>query len=192
MSGTARRSASLAGFSMLPAKEPPRSGKDGDITGRISAPVVTEVVPVAPRTEPPQARPVPQSAAAKEPPPRAEEIVVYWERLRRGRPLPLIGELDRSLVGNAWPDSLIVLFDRDVAMPRISRLGANDGAIEYTPMVTDWILSRARQVAKRAARHEEVQSFPLEGMSARYRLFLLPLGMGNGAGDGVLCHLCRA
>ncbi len=127
-----------------------------------------------------------------EPPPRAEEIVVYWERVRRGRPLPPLADIDRSLVANAWPDSLIVLFDADPsAMPRISRLGASAGAIEYTPMVTDWILSRARNAARRAARHDEVQSFPVEGELPRYRLFLLPLGSPAGASDAVLCHLCR-
>ena len=182
MTGSARPSASLAGFTLRPAKGAPQNGKDGDITGRIVAPAA------APVARPP--RPAP--TLASEPPPRAEEIVVYWERLRRGRAVPPLAELDRSLVGNAWPDSLIVMFDRDAAMPRISRLGATDGAIEYTPMVTDWILSRARQAVRRAAKLEEVQSFPLEGTSARYRLFLLPLGMGNGATDGVLCHLCRA
>jgi hypothetical protein len=188
MTATARPSASLAGFALRPAKgAAAQSAKDGDITGRIAVPTV------APAAPPPPLKPAPSAAAsAKEPPPRAEEIVVYWERLRRGRALPPIAEVDRSLVGNAWPDSLIVMFDRDTAMPRISRLGDTDGAIEYTPMVTDWILTRARMAAKRAAKLEEVQTFPLEGASARYRLFLLPLGMGNGTSDGVLCHLCCA
>jgi len=177
---TAARPASLAGFSLRPANGAVQNGKGGDLTPRIAAPVVAPAPPPPP--------PPPRSSA--EPPPRAEEIVVYWERLRRGRAVPPIAELDRSLVANAWPDSLIVMFDRDAAMPRISRLGATDGAIEYTPMVTDWILSRARQAAKRATKLDEVQNFPLEGESARYRLFLLPLGMANG--EGVLCHLCRA
>ena len=153
-------------------------------------PVEPAVPALAPTPTPSPVRPA--AAPANEPPPRAEEIVVYWERLRRGRAVPPIAELDRSLVGNAWPDSLIVMFDRDTGTPRISRLGATDGAIEYTPMVTDWILTRARQAAKRLAKHEEVQSFPLQDESARYRLFLLPLGMGSGSTEGVLCHLCRA
>jgi len=182
MSGV-RPTASLAkvGVSRR-AKEAPAAQKDGDITGQINVEPMTASAPAP--------KPAAPSAAVAEPPPRAEEIVVYWERLRRGRAVPPIAELDRSLVANAWPDSLIVMFDRDAAMPRISRLGATDGAIEYTPMVTDWILSRARQAAKRATKLDEVQNFPLEGESARYRLFLLPLGMANG--EGVLCHLCRA
>jgi hypothetical protein len=185
MSGQARTSASPAGFDMRRANGKARRAKDGDITGRIVAPVAAP---------PPQAAPVaPEPApAAAEPPPRPEEIVVYWERLRRGRPLPPLADLDRALVGKGWPDSLIVIFDDEAtAMPRISRLGANDGAIEYTPMVTDWILTRARQASRRATKLDEVQSFPLDGESPSYRLFLLPLGTGTGASEGVLCHLCR-
>jgi hypothetical protein len=193
MTAVARPLASLSGFSLRATKDAPKSLKGGDITGRIASPLVTPEEPLpAPVPQPAPVAASAQRAPADEPPPRAEEIVVYWERLRRGRPVPPIAELDRALVGNAWPGSLVVVFERDAAMPRISRLGATDGAIEYTPMVTDWILSRARQAAKRAARHDEVQSFPLEGSSARYRLFLLPLGMGNGTTEGVLCHLCVA
>ena len=76
-------------------------------------------------------------------------------------------------------------------MPRISRLGATDGEIEYTPMVTDWILTRARQSAQRAQKFDEVQDFPMGGDRPRYRLISLPLGVANVASDGVLCHLCR-
>jgi hypothetical protein len=182
MTGIARPSASLAGLALRPGKSASQSAKDGDITDRIVASTAAQPTPPPP----------PRRAPASEPPPRSEEIVVYWERLRRGRAVPPIAELDRSLVGNAWPDSLIVMFDRDAMMPRISRLGATDGEIEYTPMVTDWILSRARQAARRAEKLEEVQTFPLEGASARYRLFLLPLAMDANAAGGVLCHLCRA
>ena len=186
MSGQARGSASLAGFDMRRASGKARRDKDGDLTGRVAAP-------------PPQAAPTPApapasatAAAAAEPPPRPEEIVVYWERLRRGRTLPPLADLDRALVAKGWPDSLIVIFNDDSsAMPRISRLGATDGAIEYTPMVTDWILTRARQASRRATKLDEVQSFPLDGEAPHYRLFLLPLGKGAGASDGVLCHLCR-
>jgi len=173
--------ASLANFSLRGKKATLPRQKSGDITTRIAA--APPPVPEAP---------TPALAKSSEPPPRAEEIVVYWERVRRGRSLPPLDDIDRSLVANAWPDSLIVLFDHDPSvMPRISRLGASAGAIEYTPMVTDWILSRARHAARRAARHDEVQSFPVEGDVPRYRLFLLPLGTPTGASDAVLCHLCR-
>lgn len=179
MSAPAREAASLADYcGVKRVNGKARRDKDGDITGRIAA----APLPVAPASA---------AAPAAEPPPRPEEIVLYWERLRRGRPLPPLAELDRALVAKAWPDSLIVIFDDDSAMPRISRLGATDGAIEYTPMVTDWILTRARLASRRGAKLDEMQTFPMNGESPRYRLFVLPLGLGSGAGDGVLCHLCR-
>jgi hypothetical protein len=187
MSETPSPTASLANFSLRGKKPGLRHNKGGDLTERIA--VAPAPAPAAsPAPTPPPSRP----PASAEPPPRSEEIVVYWERVRRGRPLPPLADIDRSLVANAWPDSLIVLFDQDpAAMPRISRLGESAGEIEYTPMVTDWILSRARHAAKRAARHDETQSFPIEGDVPRYRLFLLPLGSQSGGSEAVLCHLCR-
>jgi hypothetical protein len=179
MTAPALPTASLAEFGPKRARGTARREKDGDITARVTA-------------APLPAAPAPAVAAAAEPPPRAEEIVVYWERLRRSRPLPPLAELDRALVAKGWPDSLVVIFDDDSAMPRISRLGATDGAVEYTPMVTDWILTRARQASRRGTKLDEVQNFPMvDGESPRYRLFLLPLGMSSGGGGGVLCHLCR-
>lgn len=157
--------------------------KGGDITGSLAAAVPPANVPEPP---PPAARPL-------EVPARAEEIMLYWERLRRGRPFPPLSDVDRGMVGASWPDSLIVAFEGgDMGLPRISRLGATDGAIEYTPMVTDWILTRARHAARRSTKLDEVQSFPIEGDTPRYRLLLMPLGASNGASDCVLCHLCRA
>lgn len=174
--GVARRASQAASQAAAP-------DKGGDITDHLAAAVPPANPPEPP---PPAARPV-------EVPARAEEIVVYWERLRRGRPFPPLTDIDRGLVGSSWPDSLIVAFEGgDMAMPRISRLGATDGAIEYTPMVTDWILTRARHAARRATKLDEVQNFPIEGETPRYRLLLLPLGASNGASDCVLCHLCRA
>ena len=169
--------ATLMGLALKP-KRAARRGQDGELTARADP---------TPNPAPPAAAPPPPPQAAAEPPPRPEEIVVYWERLRRGRPLPALAELDRALVAKAWPDSLIVVFDQE-ALPRISRLGATNGEIEYTPMVTDWILTQARQAARRGTKLDELQSFPLAGESARYRLFLLPFGQG----ESVLCHLCLA
>lgn len=188
MSKSPRSTASLSDIAVARrASQPPAPAvapeKGGDITDHLAAAVPPANLPEPP---PPATRPV-------ELPARAEEIVVYWERLRRGRPFPPLTDVDRGLVGSSWPDSLIVAFEGgDMAMPRISRLGATDGAIEYTPMVTDWILTRARHAARRATKLDEVQSFPIEGDTPRYRLLLLPLAASNGASDCVLCHLCRA
>jgi hypothetical protein len=207
MSKNSRSTASLSAITVTRRAVPPPESvpvaaaeKNGDITEDLAIAVPPAIAPEPPPPPPlrqpatPHAAPPQQSATLPtELPARAEEIVVYWERLRRGRPFPALSEVDRSLVGNAWPDSLIVAFEGgDMAMPRISRLGATDGDIEYTPMVTDWILTRARHAARRAIKLDEVQSFPMENDTPHYRLLLMPLGAGNGASDCVLCHLCRA
>ena len=167
------RVASLADFGVRSASSPEKPAKTGDITETVNRPTLVDPQPP---TQP------------KEDAPSSEDIVVYWERLRRGRPMPPLNDIDRGIVAK-WPDSLLVLFDcESPAMPRVSRLGAADGAIEYTPMVTDWILSRARHAQVSARQQVEVQSFPRTG---RYRLFALPLA-ANGGSSGVLCHLCRA
>jgi hypothetical protein len=180
--------ASLVGISVRRPKNRPRREKSGDLTERIAKAPAAPTPPL-----PTPAVPAPHAAKhANEPPPRAEEIVVYWERLRRGRALPPLADVDRNVVANGWPDSLVVVFDDDPsAMPRISRLGATDGAIEYTPMVTDWILTCARHSAQRAQKLDEVQDFPMDGDRPRYRLISLPLGVSPGPSEGVLCHLCR-
>jgi len=190
MSKTSRATASLSDIIArrpTPAPAPVAAPeKGGDITDDLAASIPPAIAPEPP---PPQPAPV----HPPDTPARAEEIVVYWERLRRGRPFPPLSDVDRGLVGSSWPDSLIVAFEGgDMAMPRISRLGATDGTIEYTPMVTDWILTRARHAARRATKLDEVESFPIEGDTPRYRLLLMPLGSSNGASDCVLCHLCRA
>jgi hypothetical protein len=172
-------------------------------------PVVAPIPAPAPvRAAPPEpvAAPTPVAAPAPvvTPAPPAREtlaalphgdegIVVYWNRLRAGRAVPPLDALDRGFVAQAWSDNLLVAFEgNESAMPRITRLGETNGDIEYTPMVTDWIMSRARQSARRGASFDEAQDFPMDGESPRYRLFLLPFGMRDGAGsDCVLCHLCR-
>jgi hypothetical protein len=184
MSSVPRPIASLAGVTLARrANAPPASEKSGDITGNLAA-----SLPPPPAFEEP-----PPPAYPAEPLARAEEIVVYWERLRRGRPLPPLVELDRGLVGNSWPDSLIVAFEGgNMSLPRISRLGATNGVIEYEPMVTEWILSRARHAVRRAMKLDEVQSFPMAGDTPHYRMLLLPFGTGAGVSDSVLCHLSLA
>ncbi len=185
MSTAKRSTASLTDLVVVRHVEPPSApDKSGDITGSLAA-AVPPAIPPEPSPPPPIVRAAVSLA-------RAEEIVIYWERLRRGRPFPVLADLDRGLVGNSWPGSLIVAFDGGAAMPRISRLGADDGAIEYTPMVTDWILSRARHAARRAVKVDETQSFPIDGNAPRYRMLVLPFAMVQDVSDCALCHLCPA
>jgi len=199
--------------------EPPaatRPEKAGDLTAQLSAPAAAapaieferpiaaeEMPPVTPLRAEPPATPLAVIAAATdrprdETPPLRDrasywDFVDYWDRLRGGQGLPLLTMLDRELVAGSWPDSMIVSYAGGAAaMPQIARLSQPTGAIEYTPMVTDWIISCARQVARQGEAMEDEQEFPLARGSAGYRLLLLPFATPEGKSDHVLCHLSPA
>jgi len=218
MSDVSAPIASLTGVAVKRRSKPEDFiGKPGFIAEVIPTPApapdplpVRAFAPLAPVEAAPAPAPIVAPApvmasapvVAPAPPPREtpaalphgdEGIVVYWNRLRGSRAVPPLDALDRGFVAQAWSDNLLVAFEgSESAMPRITRLGETNGDIEYTPMVTDWIMTRARQSARRGAPFDEAQDFPMDGEHPRYRLFLLPFGMRDGAGsDCVLCHLCR-
>ena len=195
------------------------SNKAGDITAHLR-PQTASPPPAAPLPPPPidqapapiaaittateiDRAPTPQPAhpalAEIQPPaaptkgPEYWEFIDYWNRLRRDRPLPALTLLDRELVSDCWPDSLMVTYVTvDAPMPQIARLSKATGEIEYTPMVTDWIISCAREVARHGEAMEDEQEFPLAGGTTGYRLLLLPFAGAQGDSDHVLCHLSRA
>jgi hypothetical protein len=193
--------------------------KPGDITSQLAAPmpvpalafaveppVVVDLLPPAPQPLLPAAAPLLAPAPTREarstdrdsPPVRERagywDLVDYWDRLRRGSRLPVLAMLDRELVAGSWPDSLIVSYTADNrAMPQVARLSKPTGEIEYTPMVTDWIICCAREVARHGEAMEDEQEFPLARGTAGYRLLLLPFASAEASkSDHVLCHLTRA
>jgi hypothetical protein len=156
-----------------------------------AAPTEIECAP----TSPPDclARSAVQAAEAPIKGPEYWEFIDYWNRLRRDRPVPALTLLDRELVADSWPDSLMVTYTTiDAPMPQIARLSKPTGEIEYTPMVTDWIISCARHVARSGEAMEDEQEFPLASGGTGYRLLLLPFAGAQGESDHVLCHLSRA
>jgi hypothetical protein len=188
--------------------------KPGDITSQLAAPmpvptlafaaepaVVADLLPPPPQPLLPAAAPLLALAPARadrDPPVRERagywDLVDYWDRLRCGSRLPVLALLDRELVAGSWPDSLIVSYSaEDRAMPQVARLSKPTGEIEYTPMVTDWIICCAREVARHGEAMEDEQEFPLARGTAGYRLLLLPFASAAaGKSDHVLCHLSRA
>jgi hypothetical protein len=185
-----------------PAPPPPAPAVAAPAPEPQAAPAPTAAAPVPTPPAPAAWAPVPQPPApvapvSVEPAPvvqhGTEGILVYWQRLRGPRQFPALDSIDRGFIAQAWPDSLLVAFEPDdTALPRISRLGKGDSAIEYTTMVTNWILSRARQAARHGEALDEAQRFPTDAGNERYRLLLLPLGGRDGGSDCVLCHLSLA
>ncbi len=125
----------------------------------------------------------------------ADDILEYWDALRGAQDLPALKDLDRGRVAATWPNTVLLAFPALEEPARITRVGDNNGDVEYTAMVTDWILTRGRNSAKRGQPMEEEQRFPVSGGGrARYRLLMLPFSGENGSpkSEHVLCHITRA
>lgn len=164
---------------------------DTQVTAEVE--IIRPPAPIALIPPPPQPQPERDASAQPQDRPRYWDFVDYWDRLRRGYRLPPLSMLDRELVAGSWPDSLIVSYSaNNTAMPQIARLSKTTGEIEYTPMVTDWIISCAREVARYGEAMEDEQQFPLTRGVAGYRLLLLPFASTEGKSEYVLCHLSRA
>ena len=150
--------------------------------------------------------PMPEAAPLEEPgpvdaPPHAAQatpemgsgpdILDYWDSLRGARNFPALDDLDRAHVGATWPNTVLVTLGQS-ELPRMTRIGENNGEIDYTAGVIDWIVARARTSARRGEPMEEEQRFVVSTGNARYRLLLLPFGSYGLACDHVLCQLARA
>jgi hypothetical protein len=145
--------------------------------------LVAETPAPAEKTEAPAERP---SAAA--PPTTIDQIIDYWDNLRGGKPVPPLDALDRGLVRRSWPNCMLVAYG---GAPKLTRIGEENGDIEYLEMVIHWILSRGQIAASRGEPMEEEKRFPVTGGNARYQLLLLPLANAEGKSEHVLCHLLR-
>lgn len=122
-----------------------------------------------------------------------DDLIYYWDELRAGRELPLFSNLDRTRIAISWPDTVMVNYDVDrAAVPQIARLSRLTGVVEFTSMVTDWILSCSRQVARIGKAMETSRDFDGAQSARSYHMLLLPFANSGGASDHVLCHLSCA
>lgn len=161
----------------------------------------------APLPEPYIAPEPPPAPEAKAPPPPAPEIaraaplpwddlrssdalIYYWDELRAGRELPLFSHLDRTRIAISWPDTVMVNYSADQAeMPQIARLSRLTGAIEFSSLVTEWVLSCSRQVARLGKAMETRRAFAGSHGPHNYHMLLLPFADASGGSTHVLCHL---
>ena len=67
--------------------------------------------------------------------------------------------------------------------------GGSIKVVEYTPMVTDWILTIGRQVADSGRPMQDSEIFPTPNGEVCYRLVALPLSDNDDGIDHVLCHV---
>ncbi len=159
------------------------------------APTAPELRLVAegPATQPKAEASAERQPSAAAPASSIDEIIDYWDSLRGGKPFPPLDALDRGHVRRSWPNCMLVAYGAaDSVTPRLTRIGEENGEIEYLEMVIHWILSRGQLAAGRGEPMEEEKRFPVTGGNARYQLLLLPLAAPNGKSEHVLCHLARA
>jgi hypothetical protein len=143
---------------------------------------------VAAALEAPRAAPLPYDDLRS-----TDDLIYYWDELRGGRELPFFSSLDRTRIAISWPDTVMVNYGADQeAMPQIVRLSRLTGAIEFTSMVTEWILSCSRQVSRIGKAMETKRVFSGPHKPHSYHLLLLPFAGSGGASDHVLCHLSCA
>jgi hypothetical protein len=120
----------------------------------------------------------------------SDALIYYWDELRAGRELPLFSHLDRTRIAISWPDTVMVNYSADqAAMPQIARLSRLTGAIEFTSMVTEWVLSCSRQVARLGKAMETRRAFAGAHSPHNYHMLLLPFADASGASGHILCHL---
>jgi hypothetical protein len=123
----------------------------------------------------------------------ADDLVYYWDELRGCQTLPLLANLDRMRIAVSWPDTLLVSFGADRSgMPEITRLSRFTGMLDATTIVTDWILSCSREVAKIGRAMETQRTFAGGGDAHQYHMMLLPFASARGTSDHVLCHFSRS
>jgi hypothetical protein len=175
----------------VPAPEPALMVEPDEREAIPPAPELRLVVD-APAAEPKPEAPAERPPVAAAPPSSIDQIIDYWDGLREGKPFPPLTALDRGHVGRSWPNCMLVAYGAaDSAMPKLTRIGEENGEIEYLEMVIHWILSRGQLAARRGEPMEEEKRFPVTGGNARYQLLLLPLANSDGKSEHVLCHLSR-
>jgi hypothetical protein len=155
-------------------------------------------VPIrAPRSRfvpPPSLKPEPDGAPRNGDP---AAIAAWWGALKRGRDFPSPDDIDTEALAAAWPEAVLLGYDqRQAEITRATRLGAGKSdaksGIEYSPMVTEWLLALGRKAARMGTVLCETKDFPVAQGTQAYRIVSLPLRAGRSGVDQVLCHVGRA
>jgi hypothetical protein len=124
-------------------------------------------------------------------------IIAWWEILKRGRRLPAPADLDRAAIGAAWPAAVLLTYGAEPGgIASATRLGDRDdvrnGAVEYSAMLTEWLLATGRRALGRGLPLDETRDFPTTRGLVAYRILALPLSTDGQRPDHVLCRLARA
>tara|TARA_R110002072_G_scaffold97174_1_gene213559 strand:- start:11 stop:667 length:657 start_codon:yes stop_codon:yes gene_type:complete len=157
-------------------------------------------VPLPPR-RPNRLRPAVSGWQKKIPTP---DILSYWMGIRNGKRYPDWRSLDARMIGRYWPNCTLVHCDHMGGRLQIEngfvtavRQAAYGGTperhinpdVEFSPMVVDWVLRLAREVAITGKPTHGTEFFPASLDEVTLRLIALPLSEDQVNIDHVLCYV---
>ena len=173
-----------------------------------SDPEAPAAIEPTPDVEQARSMPEPQTTTELTPdrPPDPEspkDILDHWHDLRHGRTLPSWSDLDARRIATCWPNSLLMRYlaegDRlQLESSFADRLRNNRPtdveveAIDYSPMVTEWVIGIARAAIELGQPAEDTEEFPSTEEPVRYHVVALPLSDDQSDIDHVLCHVSLA
>ncbi len=161
--------------------------------------------PAAAAPQPPAAAPAAAEAPKQDPFSRMPQgLVKYWMSLTNGRKYPSWENFEQAKIADYWPNSMVLTCGPpdgrgDVTISKVTRIAdqnvtpSTSGAnrVEYTPMLTEWILSLGKATAGAGKPMQEADRFPTNEGIVRYQIILLPLSDEQTSIDHVLCHVYR-
>lgn len=156
---------------------------------------------VQPHRPAPAAR-APEPSRAPELPVQAGDIYGYWSRVKNGRRFPSRSDFDAEQLAEHWPNSMLLTCAKSsgntpVTFSSVLRLGANRRSrpgedLNFTSMITEWILSTGGEAARAGKPVQDTEVFPTPDGTHAYKIVALPLSDHQTHVDHVLCHLSRS
>jgi len=171
------------------------------IAARLSARTPARPVPTAAETLA-AARTAQQQARSSDLPRQPGDIYGYWTRVKNGRKFPSRADFDAEQVAEHWPNSMLLTCSGGGGasygnFTSVLRLGANRRArpgedLNFTSMITEWILATGGEAVRAGAPVQDTEVFPTPDGTHAYKIVALPLSENQTRVDHVLCHLSRS
>jgi hypothetical protein len=167
---------------------------------RMSARATPRPVPTAAETLA-AARSAQQQMRSADLPKNPGDIYGYWTRVKNGRRFPSRADFDAEQVAENWPNSMLLTCGgaagSHVNFSSVLRLGANrrtrpGDELNFTSMITEWILATGGEAARAGAPVQDTEVFPTPDGTHAYKIVALPLSENQTRVDHVLCHLSRS
>jgi hypothetical protein len=167
---------------------------------RMSARATPRPVPTAAETLA-AARTAQQQLRSADLPKTPGDIYGYWARVKNGRRFPSRADFDADQVAENWPNSMLLTCGNGAGsngnFSSVLRLGANRRTrpgedLNFTSMITEWILATGGEAARAGTPVQDTEVFPTPDGTHAYKIVALPLSENQTRVDHVLCHLSRS